>query len=241
MSSLEKPDSQGDPGPATGSGRSLSRLSSSSEGRILLLGATMALGYVAWLGTLAIAVPVDFQAFLGMTLTHLFFGRAAGISFGYALEYGDGVIVVVNLAIEIILVLLFFPLFVYGLRQALAFKALASLIDRIHRTAEANHDKVKRYGIPGLFLFVLVPFWMTGPLVGSVIGHLLGLRQWLNLCVVLGGTSVAVVLWAAILKRIQDRAAQISPFAPLALVAIIVVCVVLGRVLAERRGPKEQE
>ena len=56
--------------------------------------------------------PLEAQVVVAMTATHILFGRAAGMSFGYAVGLGHGRGHSVNMAIETVLVLLFYPLFV---------------------------------------------------------------------------------------------------------------------------------
>ncbi|MEE8296505.1 MAG: small multi-drug export protein, partial [Hyphomicrobium sp.] len=147
---------------------------------ILAAGAVLAFTYVGCLAATYFSMPEHFQAFVGLTITHIFFGRAAGISLGYALDYGFIPVVAVNLAIETVEVLLFYPMFVLSVRRLIVIDMLARLMERMHRTAEANQALIRRWGIAGLFCFVFIPFWMTGPLIGSVIGYLLGLRVWVN-------------------------------------------------------------
>jgi hypothetical protein len=50
---------------------------------------------------------------------------------------------------------------------------------------------------------VFVPFWMTGPVVGAIIGVLLGLKPRVNLAVVLSATYVAIFLWALLLDELH--------------------------------------
>ena len=206
------------------------------EGGVLLTGIALSLLYIAWLGLTYLLKAENFQVFVGMTATHILFGRAAGLSFGYALGFGHGVVVPVNLIIEVIMVLIFFPLFVFGWRRLLIIDFLKNTMERIHVIAEANQETIKRYGIPGLFVFVFIPFWMTGPLIGSVIGFLLGLPSWLNMSVVLGGTFVATAAWAVVLRQLHERVAAYSPFAPMILVAILIVVVIVCHFLERARS-----
>lgn len=55
-----------------------------------------------------------------MTATNIIFGRAAGISVGYTMGLDHIVVVTVNMLIETILVLLFYPLFVLSWRRLLS-------------------------------------------------------------------------------------------------------------------------
>lgn len=205
------------------------------ERRVLLAGLAVAFGYCIWLAATFAFAREHFHGYLGMTATHVLFGRAAGMAFGYALEYGHWIVVPVNMAIETVIVLLFYPLFVAGWRRLLIFDTLQRFMSRVREAAEANHGRIRRYGIPGLFVFVFIPFWMTGPVVGSVIGYLIGLRPWLNLTVVLGGTYVAIGIWGVLLKGMRDRAAEFGPYAPAAIVVLLALIAMIAHLLDRRR------
>ena len=84
----------------------------SAEGHILLTGLSFALIYLAGIGICFLWSSKNGNLLAGMTMAHVFFGRAAGLSFGYAAELGHGTVIPVSMIIETILVLLFYPLFV---------------------------------------------------------------------------------------------------------------------------------
>ena len=202
-----------------------------TEGRILIFGLILLLLYAIYLAASYFISPDTFQVYVGMTATHILFGRAAGMSFGYSLDFGHLIVIPINLAIEIIMVMLIYPLFVLAWRNLLVFKVLNNFMRKIEEAAEANEAKIQRYGIPGLLLFVCIPFWMTGPVIGSVIGFFLGLRPWVNMFIVLFGTTIASLGWAVFLKELHERVADFSPFAPMILVLIIITIVVAGFLL----------
>jgi len=204
------------------------------EGHILLSGLALSLLYTVILAASYIISPQAFHVFVGMTATNVLFGRAAGMSFGYALGFGHSVIIPVNLAVEVIMVMLVYPLFVFSWRHLLVIKRLDNLMRRIKHVAEANEKFIRRYGIPSLFLFVLFPFWMTGPVVGCVIGFFLGLKPWVNLSVVLVATALAIVAWAALLRELHEQVADFSPFAPVILLVIIIGLAIAGYLLESR-------
>ena len=218
--------------------RILSRISSlwtSTEGRMLLTGLSLALVSVAALFGMSLVSTGNSQMLVGMTATHILFGRAAGMSFGYALGVGHAVVIPVNMLIETVLVLVLYPLFVLGWERMVVIPSLGKFMQRTREAAETHQDTIRRYGPVGLLVFVFIPFWMTGPLVGCVIGHLVGLRPWLNLGIVLSATYVAIGAWAVLLHEIHTRVAEFSPYAPMILVAMLVIAIVGGQVLHEAR------
>ncbi len=179
------------------------RAASATEGKILLAGIVLACAYLAVVGLTRVWSPGRFHALWKMTVTHVLGGRAAGLSYGYNQDLGFWVVVGANMAIETFLLLFFYPLFVFSYDHLIVIRPLEDTIARARRAAKSNQPRVMKWGVPGLFLFVLFPFWMTGPLVGSIIGFLIGLRPLVNVSVVLAGTGVAIILWGLLLQRVH--------------------------------------
>ncbi|MHC4226660.1 MAG: small multi-drug export protein [Planctomycetota bacterium] len=206
-------------------------LLASPEGRILLIGAALAFAYIFWLGVKLLLSPDEFQVLTGMTAMNIMFGRAAAMAFGYSLGLEHAKVIPICMTIETILVLIVYPLFVFSWRHLLVIKGLKNIFDRIHKSAEARKDKVQKYGLIGLFAFVWFPFWMTGPVVGCVIGFLLGLRSWLNITVVLSGTYLAILAWAFFLRRFRDSVAAYSSQAAMVLMVLLIVIIIAGSLM----------
>jgi len=206
-----------------------------SEGRVLLAGVAMALAYTAWLVVKMLLSPDESQRLIGITATGIIFGRAAGLVLGYSIGMGHGTVITICMIIETIQVLVLYPLFVFSWRHLLVIKRLKSVFDRTQRAAERHKDKVQRYGAIGVFAFVWFPFWMTGPVVGSVIGFLLGLRVWVNMTAVLAGTYIAIICWALFLRHLHERVAAYSSYAGLILMGLLIAVIVVGNFLVRRR------
>jgi uncharacterized membrane protein len=209
----------------------LRSLLNSPEGRCLLTGVAFSLVFTLWLGIKLLLSPEDFQVLIGMTATQIMFGRVAGIAFGYSMGLGYSTVISICVIIETILVLIFYPLFVFSWRHLLVIKRLKNIFERIRKVAETHKDTVRRYGIVGLFVFVWFPFWMTGPVVGCVIGFMIGLRIWLNITVVLSGTYVAIIGWAIFLRQFHDRVASYSSYATIAFLILLFIIIIVGHLL----------
>jgi len=210
------------------------KLFRTTEGRILLLGIAVALAGVIAMGLVAFWSPQTSEVIGAMSFTNLVFGTVVSMSIGYAAGYGHVIVVAVNMWVETVMVLLFYPVFVFSMRKLVEFPRLKPFLERTRVAAERHDDKVRRYGIAGLFFFVWVPFWMTGPLVGSVIGYLLGFPAWLTLTVVLAGTLMTLVSWAYLLFGLYTRAAVFAPWAPILIIGLIIL-VILAVYLLDRR------
>ena len=198
-------------------------LLASTEGRLLYVGlalaALMMLAFaVAWA-----LFPEDVLEYAAMTGLNLVIGRAAGMSFGYASGLAHLQVVPFNMLVETIQVLVVYPLFVLSWQRLITVHRLKAWFERMHHGALARSKLAHRFGIAGLFFFVFIPFWMTGPVVGAIIGFLIGLRPWVNLIVVLGSTYIAIGIWALLLNELSAYAATINRFAPYLLVLAIVL------------------
>jgi uncharacterized membrane protein len=123
-----------------------------------------------------------------------------------------------NVLVETIQVLVLYPLFVLSWRNLVDVRRLHRFLVQMRRSAEAGRPRVARYGMVGLFLFVFLPFWMTGPVVGSIIGFLIGLKPRQNLGVVLAATYVAICLWALLFDQLNELLARYGHYAAFATV-----------------------
>jgi len=225
----------------TGTNHSRAALLAGPEGRILLLGIALTVAHLLWLGAEFLLDGEQSQILMATTATAAVFGRAAGLAFGHTMGLGHRTVIGICMVVETVMVLLFYPLFVFSWRHLLVIKRLKNLFDRIHSAAETHKDKVQKYGIIGLFAFVWFPFWMTGPVVGCVIGFLLGLRAWVNMVVVLAGTYVAIFVWALLLRQVHERVAAYSSRAALAALVVLIVGIFLCHFLHRiRRASRDR-
>jgi hypothetical protein len=72
---------------------------------------------------------------------------------------------------------------------------------------------------------------MTGPVVGSVIGFMLGMRTWMTMTAVLAGTYVAIFCWAFFLRQLHEQVAAYSSYAGMILMALLIFIIIVGRLL----------
>lgn len=211
------------------------RLLASAEGRILAGGIALAVLTFAAFGAGWLLAPQPTLVLAAMTGLNLLIGRAAGLSFGYASGLDHPTVILGNMLVETIQVMVVYPLFALSWQQLLDLPRLRPLLARMHRDAEARQPWVMRFGIAGVFIFVFVPFWMTGPVVGAIIGFLIGLKPRVNLPVVLSATYVATVIWALLLNELHGVAEPVNRYA-LVLAAVALALLALAwRLLARRR------
>jgi len=220
------------------------QLFKTTEGRILLLGIAIALAGLIAMGLVAFWSPEASEVMGAMSFANLVFGTVVSMSIGYAAGYGHALVIPVNFWVETVVVLLFYPVFVLSMRKLVELPRLKRYLESTQAAAERHHGRVRRYGVIGLFIFVWFPFWMTGPVVGSVIGYLLGFPAWLTLSVVLAGTFMTMVVWAYLLFGIYTRAADYGAWAPVLIVGLIILIVLAVYLLnwrGKNRKPKKSE
>jgi uncharacterized membrane protein len=157
------------------------------------------------------------------------------MSFGYASGFGHAQVIPLNMLVETIQVLVVYPLFALSWRQLIQLRALQPYVTRMYRAAESRGGAVQKFGIAGLFVFVFIPLWMTGPVVGAIIGFLMGLRPWVNLAVVLVSTYIAIGVWGLLLNELNAWAVTVNRFVPYALFLAIMLIAISMHLLNRRR------
>ena len=202
-----------------------------TEGKILFVGSVFLSIYLLALLFSWIFFPKIYGTFTAITASHFFFGRAAGISVGLAAGLPTLGVVLINVFIESVMVLLVYPVFVLSWNKLLNVGRWKTWIEHSRKSAEKYHPMIHKYGIAGLFVFVWFPFWMTGPVVGSIIGYLMRLGHAVTLSVVLIGTFIATLCWAWFLQFLQNWASTIDPRAPWLMAGGVILLVIIGIIL----------
>jgi uncharacterized membrane protein len=131
-------------------------------------------------------------------IVHIMGGRAlgivtclsAGISLFYTISY--------NFFLEVVIVLIAYGIVVLVMRNIIQPKLFDKAVRQAELTAQNQKTKIKRYGAIGLFLFVMFPFFMTGPVIGAIIGYLLNYRAVNNFLIVFSGTLASIIIYALI-------------------------------------------
>lgn len=175
------------------------------EGRILFFGLFLLVVFLFLLALSAYFDPRKFNILLSMTASNIIFGRMAGLSIGISSQMDTTLLIAFNLLIESIMVLTLYPLFVLSWKSlhVISYAPLSDFFKRSQASAEKYHPLIKKYGIIGLVFFVVTPFAMTGPVVGSFVGYLMGLSHFTTLIVVLFSTLMAIILWTNFIKNFE--------------------------------------
>ncbi len=176
-------------------GKQKSRLHRTPAGMIFLAGVIMSIllaGVIGYVGTTDLQTA---KTLLLVFVAHTFGGRAAGISLCIIGNFNEIWTIVYNFYLEVLIVCFTYSAFVLSVRHYITFRPLRLFFIRLERNARRQKHKIENYGWFGLFVFVMAPLPVTGPVIGSIIGYLLKMPLWRNLSAILLGTLTAIVLW----------------------------------------------
>jgi uncharacterized membrane protein len=147
----------------------------------------------------------DFHLYKVLSSTaviHLMGGRALGIVTCLSADISLFYTILYNFLLEVIIVLIAYGIVVLVMRNILQPKLFKSAVRQAELTAQSQKTNIKKYGSIGLFLFVMFPFFMTGPVIGAIIGYLLNYRPINNFLIVFSGTLASIVIYALLGNKI---------------------------------------
>jgi len=212
------------------------------EALIFGLGVLCAVAIAVWFVILGYGDPRRAGVIPATLVAHLTGGRAAGIAFGLSAGLSRTQMIVLGSLTETTVVCLFFSLFSLSFKKLITARStfLTETMLQLHASASRRRRQLLKWGIPGLILFVWFPFFMTGPVVGSVLGFVLGMRPWVTVSTVLGGTVLALISWTFLIDPLVTWVNSVGEFVPLMVVLFLLILAVsyrVGRTLEQARRP----
>lgn len=176
-----------------------------TEGKILILGIFLSLVLLA---ATAFYAVTDFDTAKTLVLAffaHTFGGRAAGIGLCILNDFGAFATIFYNFYLEVLIVCFTYAVFVLTTTNYLRVEWVIRAMDRIADKAMEQKDKIERYGWIGIFLFVMTPLPVTGPVVGSIIGYMIRMGLFKNFTATFLGTFTAIVVWFYCFDFLEER------------------------------------
>ena len=155
----------------------------------------MAISLLLVMGIIALS---DFDMAKSLVLAfvaHTFGGRAAGIGLCIISGMNLSMTIIYNFYLEVLIVCFTYSVFVLSLNNYIKFQWIESLTGKLMKKADKHKEQIRKYGWVGIFLFVMIPLPVTGPVVGSTIGYLLKMNLWHNFTAVFLGTLAAIIGW----------------------------------------------
>ena len=176
-----------------------------TEGRILFIGFALSLLLLIIIGYFA---TIDIETAKTLVLTffaHTFGGRAAGIGLCIMKGFGPTVTILYNFYLEALIVCFTYSIFVLTTNNYIQVVWVQNFIERLSQKAIEKKEKIHSYGWIGLFIFVMLPLPVTGPVMGAVIGYMLGINLFKNFSAIGSGTLVAIILWFFCFDFLEQR------------------------------------
>lgn len=176
------------------------------EVKILSIGLLLTLLLCSFLLLVLFIDPKLYGVLSSTAIVHLMGGRGLGIATCLSAGLSTVTTIAYNFFLEIVIVLVAYGMAVLVIRNVIEPKLLKSAVRQAELTAQEQKTKIKRYGTIGLFLFVMFPFFMTGPVIGAIIGYLLHYKAINNFLIIFGGTLTSIVIYTLIGNSVLDYA-----------------------------------
>ncbi|MEA1914269.1 MAG: small multi-drug export protein [Campylobacterota bacterium] len=207
----------------------LQKLTSNAPGRILLLAGVLLLSGLVCLGLVFVVDPILAKKLFAMVVTNYAVGRVPSLSLGYAANLPHFMVIGTNYIAEMMLVLVLYPLFALSFNRQIKIKSLQHFFEKVTLYKKKHQHMFDKYGVVGLFGFVFIPFWMTGPIVGSMIGYLIGIGHFTTISIIAIATLIAISLWGLFLQEIIDFLMVFNqPYAWVGLGVVIAIFIFIG-------------
>jgi uncharacterized membrane protein len=212
-----------------------SRFLQTPEGRIFVTGCCM---LILWIEAVAVLWKCGYPIWddlLTMGLAHMVGGRAASIARGTQVALPPALIALHAIYTDITAMFIMFPVLVFSYKNFVERRVFQEHMKPVFDAAQRGALKMRRFKIMGIFMFVWFPFWMTGIIVGAVLGFLIGLRPWVNMLTVSCGSATAVVCWVYAYDKLFGWLGGINQTVPVVFSSIIIAALVALRVIKKRR------
>ncbi len=205
----------------------LVRFLRSENGRIFVIGCLLLIGGISILGVMAYYRHPAWHHIFTMAAAHMAAGKGVSVVQGLALGLHPIVILMLATISDVILMLLVYPVFVFSYENFFESRLFQKHMRPMFESAQKRIDRIGRFKLLGVFIIVWLPLWMTGVIVGSIIGYLLGLRARETLSAAGLGTFTSILLWLFFSNQILSAAGwvddKIVGFIVFALVAVLLV------------------
>ncbi|MGD9781828.1 MAG: small multi-drug export protein [Kiritimatiellia bacterium] len=215
-------------------GRLRQQIMLSEESSVFVVGSLLLVGWFLAIAALwHLGLPWDQWVIMGFT--ELILGRGVAIAKAVEMGMSPGLVVFLATYVDAVTVFLFYPVLVLAYRNLVGGRPVDERMKGIIRSAEKNVTRFAQYKIAGIFIFVWLPFFMTGVVVGAVLGYLLGLKTWTNMATVVSGTATAALCWLYTYDYLYGRLAQIHSRIPVVFTTALIAALIVYRLWAETR------
>lgn len=180
------------------------------EGRVLVVGLLMTALFFTFVIIGMVQGRPDAKIAFVVFITHCVGSRAGGIGLCLLNGFDPISTIALNFYQECLIVC-----YTYGgfaLTTSGIFKAawIKRSMDKLREKAEEKKEKIERWGWIGIFVFVMAPLPVTGPVVGTIIGYMLRMRLFSNFTAAGLGTLTANIAWCYGFDFLEHRFAMLQ-------------------------------
>jgi uncharacterized membrane protein len=175
---------------------------------------------------------------LTVGFAHLLAGRGVSIAQGTQVGLPSWLIVLNATYADIMGMLIVYPLFVYSYENLFEGRFFQKRMRPMLESAQKNLGRVRRFKMAGIFVFVWLPFWMTGIIIGAILGYLLGLRTWVTILTTSLGAFAAVWSWVYAYDLLFAELADIHQEIPFFFTIALILGLIVFRVIHKRKQVK---
>ena len=205
----------------------------SMEGNIFLIGCGLIIFEVLFFILFGNYIPELKEYLLPVIFTDLVAGIGACISLGLSLGLSKFMVIIISVVFNLTWLFVLFPLIIYSYVHLIEIKLVGKVFNSAKKKAERQQVKIEKWGALGIVFFVWVPFFSTGPLIGAIVGRLIGMRIIPVLSVVTSAMIISAISWTFAfdyLIELTEGAGKIIP----AILAVLILCISIFRRLWHR-------
>ncbi len=170
----------------------------------LFLGLAVTLAALIWMGiSLGTHSPLG-RIFPKILTSHLVLGAPMGAVEGA--KYSTFSLwqnVLFNGMVTTALICFFNTLFGLSVRRVFRLPLLHETFQGLQVDARRQRRIWARFGLLGVFAFVFIPLPLTGPIVGSLLARLVGLRYWGAVTTVISASLTSILAWGYAADKVQ--------------------------------------
>lgn len=206
---------------------------------LLALAAGLLVANLLFFGLLGLLHPEPYRNVWALVVAHFTGGRMANALLGAKLGFSNAVILYQSCIVDLIVMLFAYPLFLMGYERFARIPIFGTAIASAHEMAMRHQERVRPLGTAGVLLFVITPVWGTGPLVGVIVGYILGLGTLWTFGTVVTGNTLAAIVWILFFDSVSAKMEQYNAMLAYIVLAVMVLVVSGGLIASWWRKRRE--
>lgn len=208
----------------------------SPEGHVFVLGS---LALILWICLIIVLWRLQYPLWndlLIMGFTALTVGRVAGIAYASSADVPRLLMTFLAIYLDMVTVFIIYPILIFSYEHLFHSLFFQKRVSPIFESARKGLRRLARFQIAGLFIFVWSPFWMTGVIVGAVLGYLMGLKTWVIMATVAAGTTTAIICWVYANDVFFGWLSGMAPWVPKTVALVVILGLIVARMIMVRRA-----